>query len=114
MPRSCSDARRAAGFAHHDAAGMRPRGLGPLASDAVVADHRCREGDELLGVARIGDDLLVAGHRCREDRLAEGEAGRADRLAAKDGAVLEEQEAGHPSYTALPAATVIRTFPVTG
>ena len=44
--------------------------------DAVVPDHRRREADELLGVARVGDDLLVAGHRGREHRLADREAVR--------------------------------------
>ena len=79
--------------------------------DAVVADHRRREADDLLGVARVGDDLLVAGHRGREDGLAEREALGADRLAAEDGPVLEGEEAGHDSYTTRPAATSARTLP---
>ena len=48
--------------------------LAPLVGDAVVADHRRREADELLRVARVGDRLLVAGHPGREHRLAEGDA----------------------------------------
>ena len=81
--------------------------------DAVVPDHRRREADDLLGEARVGDDLLVAGHRRGEDGLAEGEALSADRLTAEDRPVLEDEEAGHASNTVLPAATVMRTFPVT-
>ena len=42
--------------------------------DAVVADHRRGEADDLAAEARVGDDLLVAGHRGREDRLAETRA----------------------------------------
>ena len=68
-------------LAHHDAARVRPRRLGARLGDAVVADHRRGEADDLLRVARVGDDLLVAGHRGREDGLAEGDALGADRLA---------------------------------
>src|SRR3954451_9140155 len=90
---------------------MRPRRLAPSRRDAVVADHRRREDDELLRVARVGDDLLVAGHRSREDGLAEREALRSDRLASENRAVLEREETVHASYTTFPAATVIRTRP---
>ena len=76
--------------------------------DAVVADHRRREADELLGVARVGDGLLVAGHRRREDRLAEGDPLRGDRLAVEDRAVLEQQVAAHAANTTLPSAIVLR------
>jgi hypothetical protein len=69
-------------------------GLVPVRGDAVVADHRRREADELLRVTRIGDDLLVAGHRRREHGLAEREALRGDRLAAEDAAILEHEEPG--------------------
>ena len=64
--------------------------------DAVVADHRRGEADELLGEAGVGDGLLVAGHGGGEDRLAEGDAGCADGLAVEDRAVLEGQEGAHP------------------
>ena len=76
MPRSCSQSVQAGPRASRisDRARVRPLRLGALVGDAVVADHRRREADELLRVARVGDDLLVAGHRGREDRLAEREA----------------------------------------
>ena len=41
------------------------------ARDAVVADLRVGEGDQLAGVARVGHRLLVAGHRGREHDLAD-------------------------------------------
>ena len=74
-----------------------PRACGPADSercvgDAVVADHRRGEADDLAAEARVGRDLLVAGHRGREDRLAERRRRRADALAAKDGAVLENEK----------------------
>src|SRR5262245_57079750 len=90
---------------------MGARRLGARRSDAVVPDHRRREADDLVRVARVGDDLLVAGHRRREDGLAERVAVGADGLAAEDRPVLEEQEAVHDSCTSLPAAIVARTRP---
>src|ERR1700730_13213304 len=78
--------------------------------DAVVADHRRRAADELLGEARIGADLLIARHGGREDSLTARKAGSADRLAAEDGPVLQHQHppCRHPCTTA-PFATVIST-----
>ncbi len=61
-------------LAHEDGARVRARRLRARLVDAVVADHRRREADELLREARVGDDLLVAGHRGREDGLAAREA----------------------------------------
>ena len=63
---------------------VHPGRLRALVGDAVVADHRRGEADDLPDVARIGDRLLVAAHRGREDGLAEGAAVRRDRLAAED------------------------------
>ena len=83
-----------------------------LVGDAVVADHRRREADELLRVARIGDRLLVAGHPGREDGLAEGDAVGGDRAAAEDRAVLEQEVARlvtHAGRTTRPSATVFTT-----
>ena len=48
------------------------------ARDAVVADVRIGEGDELAGEARVGHRLLVAGHAGREDDLADRVAVVAD------------------------------------
>ena len=87
---------RPARLAHQHGVRVRAGRLGPAGRDAVVADHRRREADELLGEAGVGDGLLVAGHRGREHGLAEGDAGRADRLAAEDRAVLEGDEGAHP------------------
>ena len=59
----------------------RPRvdavGLHRLGADAVVADLREGEGDQLAGVAGIGHRLLVARHRGGEDDLAHGMASSA-------------------------------------
>ena len=64
------------------------------ARDAVVADQRVGEDDDLAGVGGVGDRLLVAGHRGVEDDLA------GDRLAggrrgtpSKRVAVLEQDVA---------------------
>src|SRR6185437_12939072 len=79
--------------------------LRPSLVDAVVADHRRREADELLGKARVGGDLLVPSHRRREDRFAAGEAVSADRLALEHGAVLEHKRV-HSCTTAPPASVI--------
>ena len=96
---------RPARLAHQHRLRVRAGRLGPAGGDAVVADHRRREADELLGEARVGDGLLVAGHRGREDGLAEGDARGADGLAAEDRPVLEREEGAHP-WTTRPSATV--------
>ena len=54
---------RAARLAHHDRRRVRAARLGARVGDAVVADHRRGEADELALEARVGRDLLVAGHR---------------------------------------------------
>src|SRR5437764_3088155 len=96
---------------HDNAPRVGLRRLRAGSGDAVVPDHGRGEADELARVARVGDDLLVAGHRRREDRLAERERRRADTLAAEELAVLEHEEAGHPSCTTRPAAIVSTTLP---
>ena len=48
--------------------------------DAVVADVRIRQRDDLPAVARIGEDFLVAGQRGVEHHLADRLAGGADRM----------------------------------
>jgi hypothetical protein len=65
-----------------------------LLVDAVVADVRIRQGDDLLAVAGVGEDFLVAGHRGVEHHFADGGAGGADRIADKDRAVCERQDGG--------------------
>ena len=80
--------------------------------DAVVPDHRGREGDELPGKARIGDRLLISGHRGREHRLAERNTRSGDRTTREDRAVLECQVAhAHVANTTRPSATVFTTAP---
>ncbi len=99
-------------LAHDDAAHVDAVRLAAVVGDAVVADHRRREAEDLLGVARVGDELLVAGHRGREDGLAEGDALGAHRPAGEDLAVLEDERAGHASCTTRPAAIVSLTLPL--
>src|SRR5205823_8640326 len=72
--------------------------------------HRRGEAHELAFEARVGGHLLVAAHRGREDRLTERRAGRTDRVAREDLAVLEHQHPAHSNAT-LPAATVSATRP---
>ena len=62
--------------------------------DAVVADVRIGERDDLLAVARVGEDFLVAGDRGVEHHFADGGAGGSDRVADKDRAVCERQDGG--------------------
>ena len=76
-------------LAHDDALHVGAGRLRAALADPVVADHRSREAQDLLRVARVGDELLVAGHRGREDGLAEGHSLGADRLTAEDRPVLE-------------------------
>ena len=85
----------AGGLAHEHRPRVRRGRLGARGRDAVVPDHRCREADELLRIARVGDDLLVARHRGREDRLPEGDIVGADRPAVEDRPVFEDEEAAH-------------------
>ena len=113
IPRSCEPVGPGgtARLAHQHCARVRPLRLGAPLGDAVVPDHRRGEADELLRVARVGHDLLVARHRGREDGFSEREALGRHRLAAEDRAVLEREEARHPSNTIRPSAMVARTFP---
>ena len=76
--------------AHDRGARVDAVGLHRLRRDAVVADLRVGERDQLAGVARIGHRLLVAGHRGREhdlaDRVRVGAAGE----PVEAGPVLEQ------------------------
>ena len=113
--------------AHHDPAGVDGFGLHRRAGDAVVADQRVGEDDDLARVGGVGDRLLVAGHRGVEDDLADRLAGVADEIAVEAEPVLEQQVCGfgrfrHQEATprekerrrkaTWPAATVTRTRPV--
>src|SRR5262249_47671203 len=100
---------RPARLAHEHRARVRGGGLGALGRDAVVADHRRREADELILEARVGRCLLVAGHAGREDGLAERVTLGAYRLALPDRAVCE-CEVAHSNVT-WPPASVMRTAP---
>ena len=88
-------ARPAGQLAHDDAAAERPVGLEVGGVDAVVADVRVGEGDDLPGVRRIGEHLLVARQGGVEHHLATGDATRrvrADRLALEHGPVCQHQQ----------------------
>ena len=52
--------------------------------DAVVADLRIRQRDDLPAVARIGEDFLVAGHGRVENDLTDCHAWGADGMTVKD------------------------------
>ena len=59
-------------LAHDHAARPHAVGLHRRRADAVVADVRGGEGQDLAGEGRVGDGLLVAAHAGREDDLARG------------------------------------------
>ena len=134
MPQSTSQsqpaalgARRVLGVhrrAHDHRARPDAIGLHRLLADAVVADVRIGERDDLPGEARVGDRLLIARHAGREDDLAGGRTGRAHRDAVEARAVLEQDvrrgAAAHAGtlssvdrsrYATAPAATVSSTRP---
>ena len=73
------------GVAHDDAAGVDAVGLHRLGRDAVVADQRVGEDDDLARVGGVGDRLLVAGHRGVEDDLAGDRLGVARRARRRSG-----------------------------
>src|SRR5581483_3067279 len=100
-----------ASLAHEDRLRVHAPRLRARLGDAVVADHRRREADDLLREARIGDGLLVAAHTGGEHGLSGGEALRGDRLAAEDRSVLECEKARHASNATAPPAIVIATAP---
>ena len=78
----------------HDRAGrVDAVGLHRRLGDAVVADVRGREGDQLAREARVGHRLLVARHAGREDDLAGRPSRRADGLAVEARPVLEQDVA---------------------
>ena len=62
-------------------------GLDVLGVDAVVADVRIRQRDDLLAVAGVGEDFLVTNDGGVEHHLTDGGAGGPDGIADKDRAV---------------------------
>ena len=76
------------------ASGEHLGGLDVFGVDAVVADVRIGQRDDLPAVARVGEDFLVAGQRGVEDDFAGGVAGGTDRGAVKDRAVCERKDGG--------------------
>ena len=95
-----------------------------LVRDAVVADLRVRERDQLAGVARVGHRLLVAGHRGREHDLPDRVTLRSAREPVEAGPVLEQHVGGGAGHeiagacarirsqnATVPAASVSRTLP---
>nr|GEU28458.1 hypothetical protein [Tanacetum cinerariifolium] len=67
-------------------------GLDVFGIDAVVADVRIRQGDDLAAVGWIGKDLLVTGHGSIENHFPGGVTGSADRKTFEDGSVSEGQD----------------------
>ena len=80
--------------AHDGRAGVDPVGLHRLRGDAVVADVRVREGDQLTRVAGVAHRLLIARHRGREDDLADGVRVGSAGQAVKARPVLEQHVGG--------------------
>ncbi len=83
----------ALGELSHDHAGhLRTRRLRVVRVDAVVADHRRREHDDLAAIGGVGEHLLVAGHVRREHDLGDGWHHVAAHAPVKKGSILEEEE----------------------
>ena len=82
----------AAHVVHDEATQVQVTGLHVPLVDAIVSDLGVGQRDDLAGVGRIAHDLLVADHRGVEDDLAEGLAGRACRTSLQHHAVLEGQK----------------------
>src|SRR5665213_3271808 len=85
--------------AHDRGAGVDPIGLHCRGADAVVADVRVGEGDQLARVGGVGHRLLVTGHAGVEDDLTGRGHRRADGLPVEAGAVLE-QDVAHAALRA--------------
>ena len=73
----------------HAAGDRRVRMLRHRTRDAVVADQRIGERQDLSGVRRIGERFLIAGHAGVKDGLAERRRVRAETIAFETGAVGE-------------------------
>ena len=69
-------------------------GLDVLFVDAVAADVRIGQGDDLPAIAGVGEDFLVAGQGGVEHHLADGMAGSTDRMADKMRAVCKCEQRG--------------------
>ena len=64
------------------AAGVHAIGLHRPRADAVAADVRVAERDDLSGIARVAHRLLVPGHRRVEDQLASRDSTRRHRTGS--------------------------------
>ena len=62
--------------------------------DAVVADHRIGERENLSGVRRVGERLFVARHAGIKDRFAQSGALEAQPVAVEAAAVGEKERGG--------------------
>ena len=74
--------------------------LGIFRIDAIVADMRIRQRDDLPFVARIRQDFLISGQRSVEDHFTRAMRSRsgefsAESFAAEEMAVLKYQDAVH-------------------
>ncbi len=81
-----------------------------LCVDAVVADVRIRQGDDLLAVAGVRENFLVAGDGGIEDHFADRGAGGTDRVTDKDRAVCERQDGGREGSLERQKHWVLRWF----
>jgi len=79
------------------ASGMDLVGFDVFHVDAIVANVRVRQSDDLLAVTGVGEDFLVAGERGVEHHFADCGAGGSNRVADKDRAVCERQDGGGES-----------------
>ena len=78
----------------HQAGGVGPGRLDVLVIDAVAADVRIGQGDDLPAIAGVGQDLLVAGQGGVEHHFADGMAGSAHGVANEMRAVCKGQQRG--------------------
>ena len=69
-------------------------GFNILGVDAVIANVRVGQRDDLLAVARVCEDFLVAGHGGVEHHLADGGASGSNGISNKHRAVCKRQNGG--------------------
>src|SRR5690242_1495466 len=85
-------ARQACGLAHHQPYRLDTIGLLDGGIDAVVADERIGQYQQLTRIGGVGEHLLVASHGGVEHDLAVSTANPPERTAGKYGTISEHEK----------------------
>ncbi len=94
------------GIAHDDAAGVDAIGLHRRGGDAVVADQRVGEDDDLPRVRGIRHRLLVPGHPSVEDHLPGNRTPSGTSQPIEPSPVLEKEEAIRRTHSGAPFVVI--------